>query len=1286
MPAPTASPASGPAASSPRIPLRFEPCIPATCGSAGEWSYIGLGGQYTVLVGAKRIAFLRPGAKGEKARMTTLEFAGAAADAKIVAGDRLQSEASYFRGSDPKQWRSHVPDYGSVSLLGIYAGIDLRFYENARQLEFDIQAQPGADLSQLRLRSTGDALQVLPNGDLNVGDGDAAFSVHIPAAYQVDTDNHRLPVAAGFIAASKGEVALRTGQLQSSLPTVVDPTVAFSTYLAPAGGIEFTYPENIAVDGSGNIWVAGADFAPLPEVSTNPQLNCSACGDYAGVAFAAKFSPSGNLLVTVSLGVTTDMNVGMALDRNGNVYMDGTTEWNADFPTTPGAFDTGKTAYNTKMFVSKVDPSGSILVFSTLLGGNSGYTAGYPSQQFSLAGSIQVDGSGDAFVGGTSSSPDFPVTANAFQTNCGEDLCTAIPIPFTGGFSNYSTGILSEFSPDGSKLLYSTFLGGSGSPGCTGNCASTGVSQIALESGNVLLTGQTLASNFPIYRKALHPTLGECGGTLADFLASIDLSQPGRQGLAFSTFICEPVQGIAADSIGDVYLGVSSVGETIDVAPTAGTFAPIADGFGFGPGVEEISSDGTELLNLSWLSLGRPVTNPDYSPGCGCLPFFYDAYAQLNSLALDSQDNVYVSGQVRVDTMGIPIVNAVQTSLGTGTECNIAQQAGRCSGIFIVKLDPQLDAPIFSTVFGPTGDLPGEPYWGLVAVDKSGDVYATGTTSQAAWPTSAGAFQPQFVSGQEGFVLKITGVPSNPGVLLNTDHLFFGQVSYGSPVVETVTIVNHGSSPLKITSIKGSGSTDPLSASQNCIGTVAVDASCSVAVTFNPQAAGDLTGTITIADSSAAGTHVITGIGEGLTGVGSPAATSLNFLPTPLGQTVTQTLLFSNTGNLSLNVSSIVATGAFSESDDCAGGISPGPGNGCAIYVSFTPTQAKNYTGTLTITDNGPGSPHVVQLAGSGPGPAAVLSTPILTFGGETLGSTTAAQTVTLSNPGQDKLVFTSIVANGDFTQTNNCQGGVKAGAKCTISVKFSPTAPGSRSTNLLIRDNAYVSPQGVWLSGEGLAVSLSPVSLTFPNTVLGSKTTLEVKLTNKGKSVLILSGTGWGIEVTGANANSYSQTNTCGASVAAGASCTIAVTFEPTRDGTLASSLTIRDSAYGEPQNVPLSGTGTGLVISLSKTALTFPSTKVGSAAAPQTFTLTNKANATLNLSGGGLGFAITGTNVHSFSETNTCGASLAPGAKCTITVTFKPVVKGMLTADVSINSNAYPGTQTVALNGAGE
>ena len=203
----------------------------------------------------------------------------------------------------------------------------------------------------------------------------------------------------------------------------------------------------------------------------------------------------------------------------------------------------------------------------------------------------------------------------------------------------------------------------------------------------------------------------------------------------------------------------------------------------------------------------------------------------------------------------------------------------------------------------------------------------------------------------------------------------------------------------------------------------------------------------------------------------------------------------------------------------------------------------------------------------------ATLSPAGLTFLTQVVGTTSAAQTATLTNTGSVSLTITSIQITGDFAQTNNCGSSLAGGAKCTINVTFTPTAMGSRTGTLSVNDNATPSPQTVSLSGSGTIVSLSPSTLSFGNVSVGiSSAPQTITLTNVSASTLKVTG----VSITGTNAGDFSQTNTCGSSVAAKASCTITVTFKPTATGSRRATLNVSDNGGASPQTIALSGTGT--------------------------------------------------------------------------------------------------------------
>jgi len=348
--------------------------------------------------------------------------------------------------------------------------------------------------------------------------------------------------------------------------------------------------------------------------------------------------------------------------------------------------------------------------------------------------------------------------------------------------------------------------------------------------------------------------------------------------------------------------------------------------------------------------------------------------------------------------------------------------------------------------------------------------------------------------------------------------------------------------------------------------------------------------------------------------------------------------------------------------------------------------------GTITAA---PGSPYALSsglraIAVTGypnqlAGPAATFSPNVFAFNGTLVGQS-ASFPITLTNSGFATLTVGAISITGanpaDFSQTNNCPATLSPGANCTFDVTFAPQAAGERSGSLMIADNSAGSPHSVALSGEGLnptpAVTLAPGSFTFPSALVGAAGASQgFTVTNSGTGTLHFSSIG----LAGANPGDFSQTNNCGATLAVSASCTITGTFKPQALGTRTATITIVDDAPNSPQTVGLTGTGTLPAVSLAPASFTFPSAMVGATGSSQGFMLTNSGTATLHLSGISLG----GPNPGDFSQTNTCGATVAVNANCMITVTFKPQAIGTRTANVSVADDAANSPQTIALSGTG-
>ena len=380
------------------------------------------------------------------------------------------------------------------------------------------------------------------------------------------------------------------------------------------------------------------------------------------------------------------------------------------------------------------------------------------------------------------------------------------------------------------------------------------------------------------------------------------------------------------------------------------------------------------------------------------------------------------------------------------------------------------------------------------------------------------------------------------------------------------------------------------------------------------------------------------------------------------------------------NVAGKVTYGAFT-----MGAAPPGPsGNGLLATITFTVQSQVNGLldlNAVQITDIA-GVPITINTVGNstliGGAPAVTLNPTTLAFGNQTLGTTSAPQTVTLTNSGNAMLNITGITGSGDFAVTNTCSATLAAGANCTINATFSPTIEGNRTGQITVTSDAASSPDSAALTGTGTvapmpAVTLNPTSLAFGNQTLGTTSAPQtVTLTNSGNAMLNITG------ITGSG--DFAVTNTCSATLAAGANCTINATFSPTIEGNRTGQITVTSDAASSPDSAALTGTGTVApmpAVTLNPTSLAFGNQTLGTTSAPQTVTLTNSGNAMLNITG------ITGSG--DFAVTNTCGATLAAGANCTINATFSPTIEGNRTGQITVTSDAASSPDSVALSGVG-
>ena len=495
---------------------------------------------------------------------------------------------------------------------------------------------------------------------------------------------------------------------------------------------------------------------------------------------------------------------------------------------------------------------------------------------------------------------------------------------------------------------------------------------------------------------------------------------------------------------------------------------------------------------------------------------------------------------------------------------------------------------------------------------------------------------------------------------------FAPQVLGSTSTGQIVTLTNNQAVPLNISAISPAGD---FSQSNTCTTPVGAGVSCTITVSYSPTVLGAEGGSVTITDDAGNSPQSITLSGTGALAVTMAPAT-VSFGNQVLNvASAAQVVTLTNNQSIPLNISAIGASGDFAETDTCAASTPIGPGASCNISIKFTPTALGSRTGQVTVTDDANNSPQTVALSGVGV-VAVALAPGALIFNNQVLGTTSLGQVVTLTNNQAVTLNISGIAAGGDFGQQTTCGATVAAGANCTITVAFSPSALGPRTGQLTVTDDAVTSPQTVPLSGTGVvAVAVTPATLTYGNQVLNvASATQTVTVTNNQAVAINFASI--------AASGDFSQTNTCGASIAAGASCSVTVTFTPTATGARSGTLTMTDDAATSPQTVSLSGTGV-VAVAVTPPTLTYGNQVLNVASPTQTVTVSNNQAVALNFTS----IAASGD----FSHTNACGASIAAGANCTVSVTFNPTAFGSRSGTLSITDDASTSPQTVALTGTG-
>jgi len=679
----------------------------------------------------------------------------ASKDAAVSGESRLPGTVNYFAGNESEKWHTGLPTFERVRYARVYPGTDLIYYGNSGKLEFDFELSRGANPEDIQMRFAGARhLRINLKGDLIVSANDGDLSFQKPLIYQPQKNGRRDLVEGTYLISNADTVRFAVGRYDHSRPLIIDPILNYSTYIGPVADAS-----SIAVDQNGEAYITGVATLDFPTTSGSyqpvgvPSSTESGLWPEGGKPFVAKFNGTGTALLyaTFLSGSGLDAATGIALDASGDAYVVGTTS-STNFPTTLGVLQPTNSANGTTGFVAKLGSTGSSLLYSTYLGGSTS----------TRVNGVTVDGSGNAYVTGSTEDTNFPTTTGAYKS-------TAVTKVTVGA----SSAFVSKLNPNGTALIYSTYLGGN-----QGDSGST----VALDStGEAYVGGNTSSNNFPLTQGAIQAAR-EASNQQSGFVAKFNAS---GSGLVYSTYLggnqLDSVTSIALDSSGNAYATGSTNSSDFPITPGAFQSTIGISYFGYAETnafVSELNGSGTSLLYSTFLGGGLTL-GPNATEG-----------DQATGIALDAQGMVYVTGMAC--TGDFPVTP------GAFEPQNLDGEADAECTAFLTKLNPAPNTPLlYSTYLGGTGNgYALSVFWGEeangIALDKFNNVYLAGFTNSVDFPVTSGVVETAFTgTATEAFVTEFNAseMKSQPiptvTVTSNKSSVLFGQ-----PVTFTATVTS----------------------------------------------------------------------------------------------------------------------------------------------------------------------------------------------------------------------------------------------------------------------------------------------------------------------------------------------------------------------------------------------------------------------------------------------------------------------------------------------------------------
>jgi uncharacterized protein (TIGR03437 family) len=677
-------------------PISFEANLGQT---DARYPYLARGKQHSILISATEAVFELPEKKAAP-RLVRARLEGARTEAQARALEPLSGRVNYFIGNDPNKWVTDIPTFGRIAFSGVYPGVDVEYHGAGGFVEYDFIVAPKADPSVITIAFNGaEKVEVATDGSLSVQSGKRRLQWKKPMIYQQDAQGERKAVEGRYRMGPRGAVGFELGVYDINRPLVIDPVVTYATYFGTANT---DGAARVAADASGNAYIIGgtnaSSFAVTPGTVFNPG------GSLTGDVLLAKVASDGHTMIFTTHigGASTDTGFGIALDSSGNIYLTGLT-FSDDYPHTVNL--TPNTILpDAVCFVTELSPSGNKIIYSTLIGGSKG----------DGCSGIAVDATGSAVIVGGTASPDFP-TVNAAQ----KSLKSSAASQYTADV------IIAKLSPDGSKLTYSTYLGGISPDFATA---------VAVDAaGNAYVTGFTLSPDFPVTSGAFQTTYAGAGGQLSSLVYSGDafvvkMSPTGA--MVYATFLGgrqdDVGATIAIDSQGNAYIAGATLSKDFPMQQPfqaaykgGGGDTRFSGGDGF---VAELNPSGSALLFSSYL--GGSLDD------------------RIAALALDPSGNIWVAGHTM--SKDFPVTADAPQGTNSGDDGSGANLL-RLGDAFLVEIGMSRKV-IFGTFLGGSST----DWAGGLAVDGLGGVIIAGGTTSKDFPSSPQAFQAKYAGADLG--------------------------------------------------------------------------------------------------------------------------------------------------------------------------------------------------------------------------------------------------------------------------------------------------------------------------------------------------------------------------------------------------------------------------------------------------------------------------------------------------------------------------------------------------------